>query len=794
MNLKTIKRMWLLCCILSISMSFSQTGVQNYLTANGNKLVDKRGQTVYLTGVNWFGFETSNMFPHGIWTRDMKSVLKQIKDLGFNTIRIPWCNQMLNASSTIKINSYGTDSYSGVSPMNEIEGTKTKPIELLDIIVDWCQANNMKIILDNHSKKTDGFLNEGLWYTDGYDEARWITDWVFLANRYKGKSAMIGCDLKNEPHQSTWGNSNPLTDFNKASERCGNAILQANPELLIFVEGVAKYNGETSWWGGQLKGAKDFPVVLSNPKKLVYSPHEYGPEIFVQTWFNDPTFPNNMAGVWNNNFDYLYQNNTAPLFVGEFGIKDQNANGGKALTWFKTFAKFMGGKYNWTYWSLNPNSGDTGGILTDDWTTVNQWKMDVLKPYLQPLIPNVVNGTVGNQAPTASFTTDKTSGTPPLTVKFDATNSSDPEGGALTYSWDFGDTTATGTAKIVSHVYATVGTFKAVLTVKDPQNATSTSFVNIVVANVTTTSSTITASVVGANGTISPTGAVSVLNGTNKTFTITPNSGYQIDAVSVNNLSVGAVSSYTFTNVTTNQSISATFKAVVVGNNCLLARFNVPRATALPNISNVSFSKVYTLGQGAPNLSNVTNAVVNWDLTNNGLYQLSFNTNNGIPNWYIDMRSNVQNFAQPQSAITFAGTGIIGLDGNKYYVNLEGSNIVLVEITGKHAIYFSNSATPPVGCATTARLASQSTTTNSPLEILNAYPNPIIDFLKVDVSGKAKSKQIIIYDLSGKMALQKQVNPNTEEETLDMSKLPTGLYQLIFTADNNVTVKSLIKQ
>jgi endoglucanase len=792
MNLKTIKRIWFLCCILSFSISFSQTGIQNYLSTNGNKLVDKRGQTVYLSGVNWFGFETSNMFPHGIWTRDMKSVLKQIKDLGFNTIRIPWCNQMLNANSTIKINSFGTDAYSGVSPMNEIEGTKTKPIELLDIIVDWCQANNMKIILDNHSKKTDGFLNEGLWYTDGYNEARWITDWVFLANRYKGKSAMIGCDLKNEPHQSTWGNSNPLTDFNKASERCGNAILQANPELLIFVEGVAKYNGETSWWGGQLKGAKDFPVVLSNPKKLVYSPHEYGPEIFVQTWFNDPTFPNNMAGVWNNNFDYLYQSNTAPLFVGEFGIKDQNANGGKALTWFKTFTKFMGGKYHWTYWSLNPNSGDTGGILTDDWTTINQWKMDVLKPYLQPLIPNVVNGG-GNQAPIASFTTDKTSGTPPLTVKFDASNSSDPEGSLLTYSWDFGDTTAIGTGKTVSHVYATTGIFKAVLTVKDPQNATTTSFVNITVSSVIT-SSTITASA-GANGTISPTGAVIVANGTNKTFVITPNSGYLIDAVLVNNVSVGAVPTYAFTNVTTNQSISATFKAVVVGNNCLLARFNVPRATALPNMSNVSFSKVYTLGQGAPNLSNVTNAVVNWNLSNNGLYQLSFNTNNGIPNWYIDMRSNVQNFAQPLPAITFAGSGIVNLDGNKYYVNLDGSNIVLVERTGKHAIYFSNNTTPPAGCTNaTTRFASKSETESTELENLSAYPIPTKDFLMVDVSGVAKSKQIIIYDLSGKIVLQKEVNTSTSEDTIDMSRLSSGLYKLVFKADDNVTTKSVLKQ
>jgi hypothetical protein len=34
---------------------------------------------------------------------------------------------------------------------------------------------------------------------------------------------------------------------------------------------------------------------------------------------------------------------------------------------------------SWTYWSWNPNSGDTGGILADDWKTVNTAKVDPLK-------------------------------------------------------------------------------------------------------------------------------------------------------------------------------------------------------------------------------------------------------------------------------------------------------------------------------------------------------------------------------------------------------------------------------
>jgi hypothetical protein len=73
---------------------------------------------------------------------------------------------------------------------------------------------------------------------------------------------------------------------------------------------------------------------------------------------------------------------------------------------------------------------------------------------------------------------------------------------------------------------------------------------------------TITASA-GTGGSISPTGAVSVLYGANQTFTITPNTGYQIASVLVDGASVGAVISYTFTNVTTVHTISASFSATM---------------------------------------------------------------------------------------------------------------------------------------------------------------------------------------------------------------------------------------
>jgi hypothetical protein len=70
---------------------------------------------------------------------------------------------------------------------------------------------------------------------------------------------------------------------------------------------------------------------------------------------------------------------------------------------------------------------------------------------------------------------------------------------------------------------------------------------------------TITASTTSANGTISPVGPTPVSSGGSQTFTITPNAGYKINYVAVNGASVGAVPSFTFTNVRQNYTIKADF-------------------------------------------------------------------------------------------------------------------------------------------------------------------------------------------------------------------------------------------
>jgi hypothetical protein len=81
---------------------------------------------------------------------------------------------------------------------------------------------------------------------------------------------------------------------------------------------------------------------------------------------------------------------------------------------------------------------------------------------------------------------------------------------------------------------------------------------------------TITASA-GGNGSISPVGAVSVTEGDNTTFTISPHTGFNIDGVLVDGEFQGTNSTYTFTDISTNHSIYATFASKPVLSYTIVA-------------------------------------------------------------------------------------------------------------------------------------------------------------------------------------------------------------------------------
>jgi endoglucanase len=353
-------------------------GAQMPLHADGGKIVDARGKEVVLTGVNWFGLETGSFAPHGLWARNWSQMLDQMAGQGFNTLRLPYSNELFDPASKPNGIDY---------KLNPDLVGLTGP-QIMDKIVNGTTSRGMMVMLDRHRPTSQA--QSPLWYTDKVSEDRWISDWVTLAKHYRNNPLVIGADLHNEPHaNATWGDGNKTTDWRAAAERAGNAVLAANPNWLVFVEGVETYQGQGGkgyWWGGNLQGAKDNPVRLTDQSKLVYSAHDYSPKVWSQSWFTDPAFPANLPALWDAQWGYLAKSGTAPVVLGEFGGRSVGSD--PEGIWQRALVDYLKkNKISYTYWSWNPNSGDTGGVLADDWTTVNKDKMALLKSYQAPMAP-----------------------------------------------------------------------------------------------------------------------------------------------------------------------------------------------------------------------------------------------------------------------------------------------------------------------------------------------------------------------------------------------------------------------
>ena len=343
----------------------------SYTTSNGK--IYHNGNSVNLYGVAWFGFETPDHVVHGLWSRGYKEMIAQMKDLGFNAVRLPFCPETLQ----------NVDILSYIDPNKNPDLVGLKSLQVMDKIIDELNNQHLYILLDHH--RPDCLMISELWYTDSYTEEQWIDDLIFLAERYKYVNYFLGIDLKNEPHgRATWGTGNVDTDWNLAAERASQAILEANPDILIFVEGIQENpicsSDINHWWGGNLEPQACYPINIPS-NKLVFSPHVYGPDVFRQPYFDDPDFPDNMPFIWETHFGYLTLEGYT-IAIGEFGGKYGHLGGDPDdVIWQNSIIDYfiLKGICNFFYWCWNPNSGDTGGILQDDWISIWEDKYENLK-------------------------------------------------------------------------------------------------------------------------------------------------------------------------------------------------------------------------------------------------------------------------------------------------------------------------------------------------------------------------------------------------------------------------------
>ncbi|TYZ68519.1 hypothetical protein PybrP1_006425 [[Pythium] brassicae (nom. inval.)] len=346
------------------------------------------GLPFYIKGANFFGMETEIYVPHGLWggndSTTIDSVAALLKAHNFNTVRIPLVVDAVLRN--VEIDRYVV--INEVALQAAFEGKPIYYFDVLDHVIKVFANHKILVLLDAHVLVAGGGITP-LWYTSDSDKNNFEDAWKILAARYKNAWNVIGADLKNEPHdQASWGSGDNTTDWRLAALKIGSSVLKINPRWLIWVEGMQFSSRDVpefpTFWGENLMDVQRAPLWLPVPERLVYSPHVYGPDVYGQAYFKNETFPANMPAIWDLHFGFVHKT-YGPVVMGEWGGKFRDEGD---ITWQRAFVKYLQAKkLGWLYWCVNPNSGDTEGLLENDWNTPRFDKLELLSVFKGTRVP-----------------------------------------------------------------------------------------------------------------------------------------------------------------------------------------------------------------------------------------------------------------------------------------------------------------------------------------------------------------------------------------------------------------------
>ena len=382
------------------------------LSTSGRWIVDRAGKRVKLASVSWYGGEAADFIPGGLNCQTVASIAKQIRDDGFNSVRLPWSNAALEEDphTCSRSTPIGAPCISpGLLAANPgLRGDDAIGID--KAVVAALGREGVMVILDDHTTDAEfccapGVFN-GLWWGGqiwddavGYGAVHWQqrqqffeTDWSTMAERFKGSPNVIGADLRNEPsgaygHSATWdgtlvgpdcqttsdaGVETP-TNWEEAAQETSSVILSTNPNLLIFVEGLDSSTNLSAVFDGN--DGRGLPLQLCTDgapvHKLVYSPHDYQWDVNSTSY---EILSDRLDARWGKILT-PGQSYTAPIWVGEFGGCDTNPScttvtatdcpGGREPAcignFFEYFTQYLAQTdADWGYWALNGTRSDGG--------------------------------------------------------------------------------------------------------------------------------------------------------------------------------------------------------------------------------------------------------------------------------------------------------------------------------------------------------------------------------------------------------------------------------------------------
>uniref|UniRef100_A0A914VWP2 Protein kinase domain-containing protein n=1 Tax=Plectus sambesii TaxID=2011161 RepID=A0A914VWP2_9BILA len=339
------------------------------------------GEQLVLKGINYFGFESEEFMPYGLSSQSLDFLLAFIRENNFNAVRLWFSIEMIQKNPKTKVD----------CAKNE-DLCKLKALELMEAVVDRCAERGVLVVLSCTQLAAGSDYNKpnGLWYDDGiptYTEEKVLEAWDVLMNLVKKKWNLLALDVLDQPRYTvSWGTSNTDTDFNQYTERFVKHISSKHAEFtgFFFVEGIDKND---AFQGEDLMGVRDSPISTGNmeyDKRIIYSPHSFGPDVYNKTYFNVSNFPKNMPSYWEKFYGYITTSKDNPVIIGSWGGKYQEGTSDE--TWHNAFITWLQEKCltNQFYYGLNePNDTPFGEPLLGDAAIPNRRKLDLLNK-LQP--------------------------------------------------------------------------------------------------------------------------------------------------------------------------------------------------------------------------------------------------------------------------------------------------------------------------------------------------------------------------------------------------------------------------